>query len=266
MNTKILRNLAFTIFTCYVTIAVSETPHWSHDEQSTWWAIQDTTQNVPLNYPFGECGIGKHQSPVDLASATIIDSKSLNKLAALYDTDTAPVFFNSGHGIQVNTSEDYSGVLMIGEESFPLIQFHFHEPSEHVVGGKSFPAELHYVHINEDGRIIVLAVAVDIGEENPVFGTILDNIPHEEGGQNASSGIQINPAELLPADLDPANLDYYTVAGSLTTPPCSEGVQWYLLPKVITISAAQLVQLKDIYTNNARAPQNLNGRSLLSTQ
>ncbi|WP_295627112.1 carbonic anhydrase [uncultured Nitrosomonas sp.] len=265
MNTKILRNLAFTIFTCYATAAVSETPHWSHDEQSTWWAIQDATQNVPLNYPFGACGIGKHQSPIDLASATINDTKPLNKLAALYDTDTTPTFFNSGHGVQVNTSENYAGALMIGEESFPLIQFHFHEPSEHVVEGKNFPAELHYVHINEDGRIIVLAVAVDIGEENPIFGTILDNTPHEERSKNVSAGIQINPAQLLPADLNPANLDYYTLAGSLTTPPCSEGVQWYLLPKVITVSAAQLEQLKGFYTSNARVAQDLNGRSLLST-
>ncbi|ALQ52112.1 carbonic anhydrase [Nitrosomonas ureae] len=264
MNTKIIRNLASAIFTCYATLAVSAPPHWSHDEQATWWAIQDTTQNVPLNYPYADCGVGKHQSPIDLATVNINDSKPLNKLAALYDTDT-PVFFNSGHGVQVNTSENYTGALMIGEESFPLIQFHFHEPSEHVVGGKNFPAELHYVHINEDGRIIVLAVAIDVGEENAIFETILNNTPHEEGGQNSSSGIQINPAQLLP-DLDAANLDYYTIAGSLTTPPCSEGVQWYLLPKVITISAAQLEQLKGFYTNNARAPQGLNGRSLLSTQ
>ncbi|WP_293007926.1 carbonic anhydrase [Nitrosomonas sp.] len=266
MNTKILRNLASTIFICYATLAVSASPHWSHDEQSTWWAIQDTTQPVPLNYPFGECGIGKHQSPIDLATATINDSKNLNKVAALYDTDTTPTFFNSGHGVQVNTSENYAGALMIGEEAFPLIQFHFHEPSEHVVAGKNFPAELHYVHINEDGRIIVLAVAIDMGEENPILGTILDNMPHDEGGQNSDSGIQINPAQLLPADLDATNLEYYTLAGSLTTPPCSEGVQWYLLPKIITISAAQLEQLKGFYSNNARTPQGLNGRSLLSTQ
>jgi len=264
MNTKIIRNMASAIFTCYATLAVSASPHWSHDEQATWWAIQDTTQSVPLNYPYAECGVGKHQSPIDLAAVNINDSKPLNKLAALYGTDT-PVFFNSGHGVQVNTSENYTGALMIGEESFPLIQFHFHEPSEHVVEGKNFPAELHYVHINEDGRIIVLAVAVDVGEENALFETILNNTPHEEGGQNSSSGIQINPAQLLP-DLDAANLDYYTMAGSLTTPPCSEGVQWYLLPKVITISAAQLEQLKGFYTNNARSSQSLNGRSLLSTQ
>lgn len=264
MKTKILRNLASAIFTCYATIAFAAPPHWSHDEQPTWWAIEDTSQDVPLKYPYGECGIGKRQSPVDLAAGTISNTKTLNRLQALYDIDT-PTFFNGGHGVQVNTSVGYTGGLKIGEESFPLIQFHFHEPSEHVIGGQAFPAELHFVHINDDGRIIVLATAIDIGDENPIFQTILDNTPHEAGGQNPNTGIQINPALLLPA-LDPENLDFYTFAGSLTTPPCSEGVQWYLLSKIITISSAQLEQLKGFYTNNARLPQDLNGWTILSTE
>jgi len=263
MKTTIIRNLASVIFTCYATTVISA-PHWTHDEQSSWWAVEDTTQVVPLKYPYAECGVGKHQSPVDLATTTITNTKPLNRLQALYGVDT-PSFFNSGHGVQVNTSDNYAGVLKIGEETFPLIQFHFHEPSEHVVAGRQFPAELHYVHINEDGRIIVLGVAIDVGNEHPVFQTILENVPHEEGQENTATGIQLNPAQLLPA-LDPENLDYYTLAGSLTTPPCSEGVQWYLLPQTITISAAQLEQLKALYTSNARAPQETNGRALLSTQ
>lgn len=264
MKTNILKNLASAVFTCYITTAFSAPPHWHHDEQPTWWAVEDTSQDVPLKYPYAECGVGKHQSPVDLAAASINNAKTLNRLQALYDTDT-PTFFNSGHGVQVNTSLEYTGVLKIGEESYPLIQFHFHEPSEHVVGDKKFSAELHFVHINDDGRIIVLATAIDIGDENAIFQTILDNTPHQEGEKNSNSGIQINPASLLPA-LDHKNLDFYTLAGSLTTPPCSEGVQWYLLPKIITISAAQLEQLKGFYTDNARSPQDLNGRSVLSTK
>ncbi len=264
MKTKILKNLAFVIFTGYASIAFSASPHWNHEEQAIWWAVEDTSQVLPMKYPYAECGVGKHQSPVDLAEATISNAKKLNRLQALYLADT-PVFFNSGHGVQVNTSDNYTGALKVGEESFPLIQFHFHEPSEHVVGDKKFPAELHFVHINEDGRIAVLATAVDIGNENAVFQTILDNMPHEEGGQNSSADIQLNPAQLLP-ELDRENLDYYTVAGSLTTPPCSEGVQWYLLPQVITISASQLEQLKGFYSNNARFSQDLNGRAILSTQ
>lgn len=264
MKTKKVRNLASVIFLSYATIAFSASPHWSHDEQPTWWAIEDTSQTLPHKYPYATCGVGTHQSPIDLTAENINNTKQLYTVAAQYGLDT-PVFFNSGHGVQVNTSDDYAGVLKIGEESFPLIQFHFHEPSEHVVGGKNFPAELHYVHVNEDGRIIVLAVAVDVGNESALFQTILDNTPRQAEEQNSTTGIQLDPASLVPA-LGQGNLSYYTLAGSLTTPPCSEGVQWYLLSEVITISAAQLEQLKGFYTNNARVPQDLNGRSVLSTQ
>lgn len=240
-------------------------PHWTHEEQSTWGAIQDSTQTVvPLNYPYAECSIGTHQSPIDLAAAKIDNTKILNGLEVWYDVDNAPVFNNTGHAVQVNTSSGYTGELKIGEESYPLIQLHFHEPSEHVIGTTKFPAELHYVHIGADGRIIVLAVAINVGEENTTFQTILDNTPHQEG-QNPGTGIQINPAALLPP-LRHNRPDFYTLAGSLTTPPCSEGVQWYLMSEAITISSAQLEQLKGFYTNNARSAQGLNGRSVLSTQ
>ena len=262
MKTKTVTNLASIIFLSYATIAFA-VPPWEHSTQSTWWAIEDTSQEVPLRYPFAECGVGKHQSPIDLAATNINNTKPLNTLVAQYVIDT-PTFFNSGHGVQVNTSSGYTGVLKIGEESFPLIQFHFHEPSEHIVGGKNFPAELHFVHINEDGRIIVLAVAIDVGDENPLFQTILDNTPHQAEQKNSNTNIQLNPASLVPA-LSQGNLDYYTFAGSLTTPQCSEGVQWYLLSDVITISTNQLEQLKGFYSSNARAPQDLNGRSILST-
>ncbi|UJP04931.1 MAG: carbonic anhydrase family protein [Nitrosomonas sp.] len=265
MKTKSLKNLATTVLVCFATTATAGSPHWNHTEESTWWAAEDTSQQLPLKFPYATCGVGKHQSPIDLGAATLDGSKSLNKVAAQYGTDTTPVFYNSGHGVQVNTSTDYSGALKIGDESFPLIQFHFHEPSEHVIGDKKFPAELHFVHINADGRIAVLATAIDIGAENAAFQTVLNNVPHGEGERNENSGITFDPAALLP-DLNPEDLDYYTFAGSLTTPPCSEGVQWYLLPKIITISSAQLEQLKGFYTNNARSPQSLNGRTVLSTQ
>jgi carbonic anhydrase len=264
MRSKILRNFSALFFSFYATSAISNPPHWHYDEQSTWWAIEDTSQSIPLLYPYAECGVGKHQSPVDLATAKLNNTKPLNRLAALYDADT-PTFYNNGHSIQVNTSIDYSGGLKIGEESIPLIQYHLHEPSEHVINGQHFPAELHFVHINEDGRLAVLAVAIEIGNDNPAFQTILDNTPVLEGEQNTNSGIQFNPAALLPQQ-DHDNLDYFTLAGSLTTPPCSEGVQWYLLSDTITISTTQLEQLKSFYTNNARSAQNLNGRSILSNK
>src|SRR5690606_15192456 len=121
------------------------------------------------------------------------------------------------------------------------------------------------VHVNKDGRIAVLGVVIDIGKENAVFQTILDNMPHHEGEANSNSGVRLNPAKLLPSGMSTGNLKYLTLSGSLTTPPCSEGVQWYILTKSIAISAAQLEQLKSFYHNNARSAQNLNERSILSS-
>lgn len=130
---------------------------------------------------------------------------------------------------------------------------------------KKFPAELHFVHINKDGRIAVLAVTINIGKENAMFQTILDNMPYESGKENSTSGVKFKLAKLLPSGMNAANLKYLTLAGSLTTPPCSEGVQWYILTKSITISAAQLEQMKTFYSNNARSAQDLNERSILSS-
>ncbi len=260
---KIIKIALISVASILMSDIVIANPEWTHAEQSTWGAIQDPSQTVvPLNYPYAECSLGKHQSPVDFAAATFNNARSLNKLEIWYDVDK-PTFFNSGHAVQVNTSSGYAGEFKIGEESYPLIQFHFHEPSEHVIGDKKFPAELHFVHVGEDGKLIVLAVAVNVGEANATFQTILDNTPHSAGEQNSNSGIQIDPLSILPP-INHQNLSFYALAGSLTTPPCSEGVQWYLLSEAITISSAQLDQLKGFYTNNARTPQGLNGRVISS--
>lgn len=265
MKTKFFQALAVVIPLSLINYAIAA-PHWDHGEQAGWWSIEDTSKDLPMKYPFATCGVGQHQSPIDLGTATFDNTKKLNKLQASYPIDAAPIFFNSGHGIQVNTSNDYKGELKIGEESYPLIQFHFHEPSEHVINGKPFAAELHYVHVGDDGKLIVVGVAIDVGaENNPAFQTVLDNVPQEASGKKTDANITINPSALLPAALDPSDLDFYSFAGSLTTPPCSEGVQWYLLSKIITISAAQLEQLKSFYSDNARSPQNVNGRVLSST-
>lgn len=265
MTNKTFGCLIAMMVTCYASVIVAA-PHWSHEEQEQWGAIEDPSQAVvPLNYPYAECSIGTHQSPVDFAEARVDNTRKLNDLEVWYDVDK-PVFYNTGHAIQVNTSSNYKGELKIGEESFPLVQLHFHEPSEHAVGGKKFPAELHFVHVGQDGRLIVLGVAINVGEENPTMQTILNNMPATGGEQNPNTGgIQIDPAALLPS-IHHQSFDYLSLAGSLTTPPCSEGVQWYLMLDPISISAAQLEQLKGFYTGNAREPQNLNGRVVSSTK
>ncbi|BBL34576.1 carbonic anhydrase [Nitrosomonas stercoris] len=263
MKNKMLINLASIVFAGSVTVAVSAPPDWSYEEEPYWGALEDATQPVPLSYPYAECNLGKHQSPVDLADEKIVKSRSLNRLAVQYGTDM-PSFINTGHAIQVNISQNFRGGLKVGKELLPLTQLHFHEPSEHVFGNKKFPAELHFVHVSRDGKIAVLAVMINIGKENTVFQTILDNMPYRSGEENSTARVWLKLKKLLPSGVSTNNLKYLTLAGSLTTPPCSEGVQWYILKESITISEAQLEYMKTFYSNNARSTQDLNERSILS--
>ncbi|MBL1265073.1 carbonic anhydrase [Methylomicrobium sp. RS1] len=229
-------------------------PHWTHEEQADWGAIEDPTQTTaPLMYPYAECSIGTHQSPVDLGGQS--NARKLNTLQVKYTKDK-PDFYNSGHAVQVNSSANYKGELKIGNDLYPLIQYHFHAPSEHVINGTTYPAELHFVHIREDGRIAVLGVLLEEGAANETLQTILDNVKPTASEHNANTGIEINPKSLLPHDVS----HFYTYAGSLTTPPCSEGVSWYVLAKPVAVSTAQLSQLESLYSDNARHAQALNGR------
>ena len=258
INTIFTGTIASCLF-AVTTLMAAEAVEWSYHEQEEWGAIHDPSQTVaPHMYPYAVCGLGQHQSPVDLASAN--PSRLLNKLKIRYPADTVN-FYNSGHGVQVNFSEGYQGQLLIGGEAYPLIQFHFHEPSEHVIGDRTFPAELHFVHVRDDGKIAVLGVLIEIGQENEVFQTVLDNTPYTGKDSNQNPSASINPVLLLPRD----KRHFYTLAGSLTTPPCSEGVNWYVLANPITISEAQLAQLKSFYSDNARLPQDLNNRVVAET-
>ena len=234
-------------------------PHWTHEEQQEWGAIEEVGEPIPLNYPFAVCGIGIRQSPVDLAGAEF--DVHINNLITHYPVDK-PDFYNSGHAIQVNKSLDYSGYLKIGHERFPLIQFHFHTPSEHVIDAQVFDAELHFVHVRNDGRLAVLGILIQEGKTNETLQTILDNMPHEEGTTNSGSMVSINPSKLLPHN----RKHVFTYAGSLTTPPCSEGINWYVMTEPITASIDQIEMLEYFYHDNARHAQDLNGRAVKTNQ
>ncbi len=230
-------------------------PEWNHADQGQWGALDDTTQaTAPLMYPYAECAIGQHQSPVDLAAAAKADR--LDNLRMTYYTDT-PILKNTGHAVQVNASADYKGALRVGDDAYPLIQSHFHAPSEHVFGNKQYAGELHFVHIRADGRMAVMGVLLEEGEANASLQAILDNIASNP------TGMKLNPMSFLPED----KRHFYTYAGSLTTPPCSEGVNWYVLAEPITVSSTQITQLQSLISAdnggmNNRMTQNLNGRTV----
>jgi len=196
----------------------ADDPHWNYEDQDHWGALEDTNPATPIpqKYPYATCVIGKTQSPINLENKAI--TNHLNRLNFnRWDVFKAD-FYNNGHAVQVQPLKpgDDAGTLSIGRDDYPLIQFHFHTPSEHVIGAKQFAAELHFVHIREDGRKAVVGVLIEKGETiNPYLQTIINNMPRKPG-HNRNSGIWIDPMKLLPTTQ--RNV-FHTYAGSLTTPP-----------------------------------------------
>ena len=197
------------------------------------------------------CGDGLQQSPVNLYRA-----RETNLPALVIDYKATPLsILNNGHAIQVNYAS--GSTLTVGKKKYRLLQFHFHTPSEHLKDGRSFPMEAHLVHIDDFGNLAVLGLFMKEGDTTNAFlKPIFDNLPRTEGVVDVA-GVNVNVARFLPRERE-----YYRYAGSLTTPPCSEGVTWMVLEDSVTVSKAQLEQFRAVIHLNARPEQPLNGRTI----
>jgi carbonic anhydrase len=165
-------------------------------------------------------------------------------------------FVNNGHTLQFTPAANGS-VLTIGQDAFNLAQFHFHSPAEHTLDRRAFPVELHFVHRNGAGQLAVVGVFIEEGAENPAVTTLLAALPHGQGDENATHA-EFDPASLLPADRA-----YFAYAGSLTTPPCSEGVRWNVLRTPIQASPEQINALREALGASSRHVQPINQRTVL---
>jgi carbonic anhydrase len=162
---------------------------------------------------------------------------------------------NNGHTIQVNYPA--GSTLVLGERSFALAQYHFHSPSEHTLEGRPFPMEMHLVHKSGDGKLAVLGVFIQEGAANPAFAPVWDNLPQEKGVEVHLEHVTVDVDELLPAERKG-----FRYQGSLTTPPCTEGVEWLVLATPITLSAEQIAAFRALVHGNNRPIQPLNGREM----
>jgi carbonic anhydrase len=216
-----------------------------------------------LSAKFAACGEGQSQSPVDIA-APVPGTEALE-----LKTDLMPGSLriahhehvadgiNNGHTIQIN----YEGgdELTIGNDTYGLVQYHFHNQSEHTVKGKHFPMEMHLVHKAESGKLAVIGVFIEEGAHNAAFDPIWNNLPDRKGVETHYPSVNVDVDELLPADRASYRYD-----GSLTTPPCSEGVRWIVMTTPIQLSAEQIKAFTAIIHDNNRPTQPLNGRPVLS--
>lgn len=203
-----------------------------------------------LSAAYATCKTGQAQSPIDIGTTT---PKDLPNLVPAYVAG-ALAAVNNGHTIQVNVPS--GSKLNVEGVDYPLLQFHFHHPSEHTVNGVAFPLEMHLVHKAADGSLAVVGVLIKSGAENAPLKPLFSALPATAAGTLNTADL-INPADLLPADKT-----YFKYAGSLTTPPCSEGVKWHVLKNPVEMSDAQLNAFSGIFSLNARPVQSLNAREL----
>jgi carbonic anhydrase len=156
--------------------------------------------------------------------------------------------------VEINLAS--AGGIAVPSGEYKLVRFHFHAPNEEKINGKNYPLVAHLVHKSADGKLAVVAVLFNIGAENEALKNVFDNMPAKTGETKSLEG-PIDIASLLPADRG-----YYTYMGSLTIPPCSEGVHWYVMKNPVTLSSQQLAAFKKLYAMNARPVQPLNGRKV----
>ncbi|OHV98402.1 carbonate dehydratase [Janthinobacterium lividum] len=221
---------------------VARGTHWSYEGDSgpaNWSKI---------NVDWGKCGNGSRQSPIDIRDGMKVELEQIS-------FDYHPSSFNvvdNGHTVQVGVSG--GNYITVQNRMFELQQFHFHRPSEERINGKAFEMVVHLVHRDAEGRLAVLALLLERGAPQATIQTVWNNLPLEKF-ETMQPTILLDPAEMLPA-----RRDYYTYMGSMTSPPCSEGVLWLVMKQPVQASPAQMALFSRLYPLNARPIQPGNGR------
>jgi len=230
-----------------------EAVHWDYGEHgpATWGSLAPE---------FVACAEGRSQSPIDITKAEISREPAIRasykpaSLRIVHNIHTADVV-NTGHSIQVNFPQGDS--LTIGIETYSLVQFHFHGPSEHTIDGRQYPMEMHLVHMTADRKLAVIAVLIREGRSNRAFEPIWAHLPNQRGVETHLEHVTVDVERLMPR-----NRTAYRYEGSLTTPPCSEGVKWIVIREPVQMSAAQIRAFRNVLWRNNRPVQPIYDRKV----
>jgi carbonic anhydrase len=221
------------------------------DTHAVHWDYEGEMGPENWGKEFATCGKGKSQAPLNIKGPF---EKVRFSVAPDYKQGPLKIV-NNGHTIQVNVAQ--GSKIRIDGKPFDLLQFHFHRPSEEHIDGKPSAMVIHFVHKNAEGELAVLGVMLREGNENPVIKTLWAHAPKKEGPEVMPDGVTFNPANLLPREMD-----FYHYDGSLTTPPCTEKVKFYILKTQTNISKEQISDFP--FKMNARPIQPANGRPIYS--
>ena len=225
-------------------------PHWgygSKDGPAAWGT---------LSPDYALCASGKAQTPIDLVAGAGAAAAPPELESGKRERPLALV--NNGHTVQV--ADPGGDTLTLDGVSYRLVQFHFHDPSEHTLAGKSYPMELHLVHQSADGRLAVLGVLIEEGAENATLAPLWRSLPRK-ADESGEARLALDTAALLPTDRH-----VLRYSGSLTTPPCSEGVQWVVFRQPIALSHAQIAAFAEVIGDDHRPVQSANGRVVTTAE
>jgi carbonic anhydrase len=212
-----------------------------------------------LDPAYAACNRGKEQSPIDIRNPR---KAELPPLAFDYVSEPVRYVINNAHTIRVNYHDapGSGSALVVDGKRYQLTQFHFHRPSEELIAGRRYAMVLHLMHTAGDGEVAGVAVLLSAGKANAAIGELWKHLPQSEG-QLAVPDLSINAADLLPG-----SASYYVYTGSVTAPPCTEGVKWFVLKRPVEVSAEQIATFARLYPDDVRPPQPLNGRIVLESR
>ena len=252
-----IRERFLPVVICYTLVVVATSAAQEHHPGHSW---DYGESNGPSHWgelkpEFALCKDGHHQSPIDIRNPKKADLPAIQfdyKPSALHIVD-------NGHTVMINYGP--GSFMSVGGEKYALKQFHFHRPSEEKINGEGYEMVVHLVHANQEGKLAVVAVLLQRGEDNPLVRELWKDLPREKEKEEALDSVQIDVAGLLPADRG-----YYTFPGSLTTPPCSENVTWLVLKHPVSVSGAEIEQFSKLYRHDARPTQPLYDRVVLDSK
>jgi carbonic anhydrase len=252
-------------------VAAALAPQSSQAQWNTRWEYEGARGPEhwsELDPAYAPCNAGKEQSPIDIQNAEKADLPALR-----FDSTSSSLKYlvNNGYTIRVNY-HDAPGAgnsLLVGDKRYQLTQFHFHRPSEEYIHGKPYDMVVHLMYQASDGKVAGVAVLLKAGAANTAIQKIWEHMPlteskvlpdfsHEE---QEVAGVEINPADLLPRDTA-----YYMYMGSVTAPPCTEGVTWYVLKTPVELSGKQIKAFAKLFPHDVRPVQPLNGRVVKESQ
>ncbi len=259
MNTASVRHLGVSTLTAALGLSlVYAAPASAQEHAGAHWSYEGAggpTHWGDLEADYSACKVGHHQSPIDIQDPHPADLPAIR-----FDYKSMPLsIIDNGHTIQINAAP--GNFITVGDHRYELKQFHFHHPSEEAINGKRTDMVAHLVHADTAGNLAVVAVLLAAGPDNALIQRLWQNLPATKGTPVVHAAVLIDPSGLLPP-----SQGYYTFSGSLTTPPCSEHVTWFVLKQHESISADQIARFAAIYPEDARPVQPTYGREVQATK